>query len=150
MSSRSAFLALVPAVFLACALGGCHLIDQRDFDRNAGKPPPPPPAPAAEAGPPATLMTISFDQPHPAYENALANDVQLALARKPNVLFTVETLVPVAGDPDAQAEAARSGAVAGRQVADSIVADGADVGQIELTVRADPGRTVKQVLVIVH
>jgi hypothetical protein len=137
------------AAMLFGALSGCHLIDQRDFDRNAGKPPPKPPTQPALVPPPA-LVTITYDRPDPTYAQELANAVQQALARKPNVIFTVETLVPAAGPPEAQAEQARQGAESGRQVAASIVADGADQGQIEMVVRADPGRSIKQVLVLVH
>jgi hypothetical protein len=146
----SSFATPLPVLLALLALSGCHLIDQRDFDRNAGRPPSPPRLAAAPAAKSAALVTIDFDRPDPAYAQELANAVQAALARKPDVLFTVQTLVPVSGAPADQAEQARQGAVTGREVAEAVVADGADQGQVELAVRADPGRLVKQVQVLVH
>jgi hypothetical protein len=150
MSSHAALRSRPAAIFLLCLLAGCHLIDQRDFDRNAGKPPAKPVVAAGKPPPSAALLTIVYDRPDPSYAQELANAVQAALARKPDVLFTVETTVPVTGGPDAQAEQATQGAATGRQVAEAIIADGANQGQIELAVRADPARQVKQVQVIVH
>jgi hypothetical protein len=146
----SSFAAPLPVLLSLLLLAGCHLIDQRDFDKNAGMPPSPPKVAAAPAPKSAALVTIDFDRPDPPYAQELANAVQAAMARKPDVLFTVQTFVPVSGAPDAQAEQARQGAVTGREVAEAIVADGADQGQVELAVRADPGRQVKQVQVLVH
>ncbi len=146
----SSFAALRPLLVLLLALSGCHLIDQRDFDKNAGKAPVPPPVAAGPPAKSAALVTIDYDVPAPSYAQELANAVQAALARKPDVLFTVQTLVPVRGSAEAQADQARQGAATGRQVAEAIVADGADQGQVELAVRADPGRLVKQVQVLVH
>jgi hypothetical protein len=133
---------------LAC-LAACHLIDQRDFNPSAGTRPRSPAAPAPAPGPGA-LLTISYAAGDPAYAPALAHGVQRALALKPDVLFTVQTLVPVADTPDLQAEALRTAAATGREIGEAIVTDGADQGQIELAVRADPSVHAKEVRIFVH
>ncbi len=132
-------------------LAGCGLIDQRTFDPQAGiKPVPPKPvlAPLPPGAPP--LVTIDFTRGAPPYQEAVANALRMALARRSDAIFTVETLVPVTGSPEAQADEARAGAATARQVAEIIVGAGADPGQIELTVRADPARHTERVLVRVH
>ena len=128
--------------WLAFALSGCHLVDQRDFDANAGFPPKPralPPGPP----PPPSLVTIRYTTPEPQYRDALAAVVTRALARKRDVLFTVTSIVPAAASPE---EAAASG----REVAQAIVDDGAEAGQVEQAVRLDPAAPVKVVTVNVH
>ncbi len=121
---------------------GCHLIDQRDFDASAGlRPVPPrisPPPPAAAP----TLVTIRYTTAQPQYREALTGAVQRALARKADVLFTVTTLVPGQLTPDT--------VMSGRDVAQTIVDAGAAPGQVEQTVRQQPGLSVKEILVSVH
>ncbi len=127
---------------LALAVAGCHLVDQRDFNPSAGLPPAkpaPPPAPP----PPPSLLTIRYTTPEPQYRDALAAVVQKAIARKRDVLFTVTTIVPAGAPPD---EAISSG----REVAQAIVDDGAEAGQVEQAVRLDPAAPVKIVSVNVH
>jgi hypothetical protein len=137
-------------MLLAAALAGCHLIDQRDFNPNAGKPPEP--KAAAAKGPlgPGALLTISYANGDPAYAQALSAAVTRALTAKPNVLFTVQGLVPLAGDANAQAEALQAATATTREIAEAIVTDGADQGQIELAVRVDGGVKAKEVRIFVH
>ena len=136
--------------FGSLLLAGCHLVDQRDFNRNAGAKPALPAGPAvAFHGPPA-LVTIRFDTPNPDYEATLADGVRRALARKHDVLFTVLTLVPAAPTPDAQVAAESEAATSGRLVAASIVADGAESGQVEQAIRSEPNLKVKEVRVLIH
>ena len=139
------------ASLAASMLAGCALVDQRTFDPRAGMPPvrPPPPAAPHRAGPPP-LLTITFDTPSFDWHPALAVAVADALRAKPDVLFEVVTLVPQAvgaGNQVAQAEAASE---TGREIAEAIAADGADIGQIELAARVDPSVAVKTVRVYVH
>ncbi len=138
---------------LACALalGGCHLVDQRDFDERAGRAPVLPVAKAAPvAAAPGALLRIGYDTPDPVYAPALADAVRRAITLKPGVLFTVQTLVPLAATPDAQAAALSDAARTGREVAEAMVVDGADQGQIEMAVRGDPGLRFKEVRIFVH
>jgi hypothetical protein len=134
-------------------LAGCHMIlpDQRTFDPHAGMKPVPPkgPAPKFAAGP-QPLITISYATPDPAYADELATAVKHALAVKANVLFTVQTLVPLQTTPADQAAAMQAATTTSREIAEAIVADGADVGQIELALRADPGVKADEVRVFVH
>lgn len=133
------------------ALTSCHLVDQRDFDQHAGDRPSLPAGPAPRVAPPVpALVTIRYDQPDPPYREALATAVAQARARKPDVIFTVTTLVPPSGDPAEQAAAEGAAAVSGRDVAAAIVADGADPGQVEQAVRQDASVRVREVRVEVH
>ena len=143
-----------PILRLACLLpllAGCHLVDQRTFDRTAGRRPTLPALPA-RPGPAPTppLLTVRYDTPDPQYRAALATAVDSARRRKPDVLFSVIVLVPPAGTPAQQVEAAQAARGNGRDVAAAIVADGADIGQVELSARAEPGLTVREVRVYVH
>ncbi|HTR17383.1 MAG TPA: hypothetical protein VMI52_10160 [Acetobacteraceae bacterium] len=143
----------VPALLAALSLlAACHLVDQRDFDPNAGKRPVPPAPVAGKAGPPPAppLMTIRFDQGAQDYDDALRVAVDAALRRKRNVLFSVITLVPAQGSPSEQIETARRASELGRQVADAIVADGADIGQVEMAARADPSVAAREVRIYVQ
>jgi hypothetical protein len=136
-------------VCLLLVLSGCHLVDERDFDANAEKPPKLPAPPASAPGPGA-LLTLNYADGDPDYATKLAQSVQRALSVKPGVLFTVQTLVPPAATPDAQAASLTAAAGTGREIAEAIAADGADAGQIELAVRADPSVHAKEVRVFVH
>lgn len=132
------------------AMSGCHLVDQRDFNANAGRPPKPP---AGKPGPslgPQALLRIAYDTPDPDYAPALAQAVQRALTLKPGVLFTVQTLVPLSATPDAQQAALSEAAATGREIDEAIVTDGADQGQVELAIKADPSVHVKEVRIYVH
>jgi hypothetical protein len=138
------------AVLATAVLAGCHLVDQRDFDRRAGRPPVvQAPPPLALSGP-TPLLRIAYDTPDPDYSQALSAAVKRAMAVKPDVLFTVQTLVPLSGTPDAQAMAQSAAAGTGREIAEAIVADGADAGQVELAVKGEAGLTHKEVRVFVH
>ncbi len=144
-------LRLAASLLALSVLAGCHLIDQRSFDRTAGRKPvlpavPTPPGPA----PTPPLLTVRFDTPDPQYRAALATAVDSARRRKPDVLFSVIVLVPPAGTPAQQVAAAEAARGSGRDVAAAIVADGADIGQVELSARAEPGLTVREVRVYVH
>jgi hypothetical protein len=143
----TAALLVVP---LLATLPSCKLIDQRTFDPTAGTKPVPPPPPAGKPAGPGALVTIVYTQPEPNYADELAVAVKRALAVKPNVLFTVQTIVPQAATPAAQATALLAAAGAGREIGEAIIADGADQGQIELTVRADAAAHVQEVRVFVH
>jgi hypothetical protein len=133
----------------AGALAACHLIDQRDFDPHAGEKPKPPAAKPLPSGPGA-LLTIKYGAGEPAYAESLQQAVQRALTLKSNVFFTVQTVVPAADSPQAQAQALQEASATGREIAEAIIADGADSSQIEQTVRADGGVKAKEVRVFVH
>ena len=131
-------------------LGGCHLLDQRDFDARAGMAPVSPAVPVRVAKGPQPLLRVRYDTPDPDYAPALRDAVQRAIAVKPDVLFSVQTLVPLAATPDAQAASQLAAAATGREIAEAIVTDGADEGQIEQAVRGDPGVQAKEVRIFVH
>ncbi len=151
MTLPSTILRLVRRVLPLAALAGCHLIDQRSFDRSAGRRPVPPAAPVmAGPAPVPPLLSVRYDTPAPQYRAALATAVDAARRRKPDVLFSVVVLVPPTGTPAEQVAAAEAARGSGRDVAAAIVADGADIGQVELSARAEPGLAVREVRVYVH
>ena len=149
--SPSTILRLAERMLPLAVLAGCHLIDQRSFDRSAGRKPLPPAVPVAAAPAPVPpLLVVRYDTPAPQYRAALATAVDAARRRKPDVLFSVIVLVPPTGTPAEQVEAAEAARSSGRDVAAAIVADGADIGQVELSARAEPGLAVREVRVYVH
>jgi hypothetical protein len=137
-------------LILALTLPACHLVDQRDFNAKAGTKPEPP----VVAGPPAhtvpALVTIRYTTPNPEYNDVLTDAVHKALARKPDVLFSVATLIPRAAGADATADAEAQAAASGREVAQTIVAAGALPGQVEQMVSVDPSAVVREVVVRVQ
>jgi hypothetical protein len=138
------------ALLFVLLLPGCHLLDERDFDAKAGTKPVPPAGPVVVAKGPRPLLRIGYDTPDPDYAPALRAAVQRAMALKSDVLFTVQTLVPVAATPQGQAEAQLAAAATGREIAEAMVTDGADQGQIELAVRGDGALQAKEVRIFVH
>ncbi|MGC5748765.1 hypothetical protein J4P41_09015 [Gluconobacter sp. NFX36] len=120
-------------------LAGCQLIDQRTFNPQAGKPPRPyiPPAPPAPKPKPPFLQ-IEGGTPEAEYGPAVDKAVKAALARKENVLFIVQLLVPLQNDPSAQAKAMTEATQSDLQpVAHRINTAGAQQIQIEMHAVAD-------------
>ena len=150
MTPTTRLSAALLALPLLAALPSCKIIDQRTFDPNAGTKPLPPPGPPAAPHGPGPLITITYTQPEPNYASELAVAVKRALSLKSNVLFTVQAAVPLAATPAEQGVALQNAAAACREISEAIIADGADQGQIELSVRADPAVKVQEVRVFVH
>ncbi len=144
---------LLTIVFSCALAAGCDLVDQRSFDRTAGRAPVPraPPPVVSTVRPIPPLFVVRADRPQQDWQPDLRLAVAQALSRKPNVLFTVESVVPLAASPAAQAASLRAGvALQGRPVADAIVADGAQSAQVELTALSDPATRAPEVRVYVH
>jgi hypothetical protein len=138
------------SLILALCLTSCHLVDQRDFDAKAGVKPVPP----VVAGPPVhtlpALVTIRYTTPNPDYHDVLTDAVHKALDAKPDVLFSVATLIPPVENADSSADAQALAAASGREVAQTIVAAGASPGQVEQLVSVDPTASVREVVVRVQ
>jgi len=120
-------------------LAGCNLIDQRTFNPQAGKPPKPyvPPAPPAPKPKPPFLQ-IEDGTPESDYGPIVDKAVKAALARKENVLFIVQLLVPLQNDPAAQAKAMTEATQTDLEpVARRINTAGAQPIQIEMHAIAD-------------
>ncbi len=133
---------------VASLLGGCTLIDQRTFNPRADMPPEPPPSTAPGPAPP--LITVDFEKPNPAYEMPLREAVDQALSRKPTVEFDVVTVVPAAGMPAQQVDAAISIRADAREIARIIGNEGVDAERIHMLARAEPKAAGRQVQVYVH
>lgn len=132
---------------LLLAVAGCKLIDQRTFNPNAGKLPAPPVVIGPSAPP---LLTIRVDDPTLSYEPILRQQVAAALARKPDVVFDVVTVVPATGTPAAQTAAATGVIADARQVARAINNEGVDDPRIHLAARSEPGLAAREIRVFVH
>ena len=147
-------LAILSCCAFCCALAaGCDLVDQRSFDRSAGRAPVPRAAPpvVSTVRPIPPLFVVRSGRPEQDWQPELRRAVAQALSRKPNVLFTVESVAPVAPTPAAQAASLRAAAaLQGRPVADAITADGAPSAQVELTALSDPAVKMPEVRVYVH
>jgi hypothetical protein len=147
---QGAAMARSLSLLLAATLlmGGCTLIDQRTFNPRAGLGPVPPPSTAPAPAP--ALITINFEKPNPVYEAQLREAVDQALARKPNVIFDVVTVVPETGTPEQQVEAAVSIRADARDVARIITDQGASPDQVHMLARAEAKAIGRQVQVYVH
>ena len=136
---------LVP---LLVAVAGCTLVDQRTFQRAA---PGPAAAEIARAKAPALpLVSIRLDQPGADYRPALAEAVQAAQQRKPDVTFDVLAMVPsqaTAGEQDRRAGEAAQDA---REVAAAMVAVGIPQDRMRLGLRGDPGTPPREVRIYVR
>ncbi|MFT8777274.1 MAG: hypothetical protein ABF893_11545 [Gluconacetobacter liquefaciens] len=142
------------AVSALCVTGlaGCTLVDQRTFDPRASRPPVPhyPPAPPAPR-PVPPLVDIRAGTPEGEWRPALQGAVTRALARKPNVLFTVRVMVPAGPTPEQEALAMRQAvATYGQAVAAAIVAAGARPEQVEMAAMSDSSMTTGAVRVYVR
>src|SRR5207342_1946947 len=100
---------------------GCTIIDQRTFRSAAHAPGQ---VEQREATlPPLPLITVRFDAP--LDNDAIAGAVELAMARKPGVVFDVIAPIPTAAARPAQEEALLQGRADTEQVATAIAAAGA-------------------------
>lgn len=148
------------ALLVPVLLCGCKLVDQTTFDPGlrarmaqtrgsaAAAPDAAPTSAPARSGPPP-LLTIRFEG-SADYELSLRQAVAQALARKPDVRFSVVTIVPQVGSLDDQVAAIGRHGGDARRVASDILADGVDSGQVELGARAEPGVTGHEVRVYVR
>jgi hypothetical protein len=147
------FARSVPLLLCCAMLAGCKLVDQRTFDRMAGRAPVPH-APAAVARGPAAvppLFVVHSGQSDQQWQPGLRGAVGEALARKPNALFTVESVVPPAPSPAAQAAALQAATtLRGRPVAEATTRDGAQPAQVEMAAMSDPAVKAPEIRVYVH
>ncbi len=114
-------------------MAGCKLVDQRTFVAHADAPPVVhvPPGKTIAAVPP--LLAIRLPAGPDQWSGPLKVAVDLALSRKPDVLFTVESVVPAQGTASDQAARLARATADAQTVAAAIVADGVDPLQVQLT-----------------
>lgn len=149
---RSAPILLAVSALCVTGLASCDLVDQRTFDARASRPPaphyPPKPAPPRPVPP---LVDIRAGTPDSQWRSALTGAVTRALARKPDVLFTVRVIVPAGTTPEQEAQALRHAvATDGQAVAAAIVAAGARPEQVEMAAMSDSSMTIGAVRVYVR
>lgn len=135
---------LIIPVLLSVLVSGCTLVDQRTFQSGPPGLAPPPPVvllPPPQAPGPTPFATIHA-APGLNLAQALGPAVKAALARKPDVAFTV-----TAQGPD-EAAASAQAALAG-QVAATVMAAGIPPLRVRLTGSIRPGAPA-EVLLYAH
>ncbi len=146
------FLRPCASVAALLLLAGClppdfKLVDQRTFwpPRTPGE------AEIARARlPPQPLVIIRFDQLDNDYAPALAEAVQAAQARKPDVEFDVLTPIPTGAPQAEQDRFARQGAEDAQAVANALGLEGITADRVHIGYRGDPGSPPREVLVYVR
>lgn len=131
-------------------LQGCAPIDQRTFDPTASKPPTRahaiPPAPPQKQVP---FLQILEGTPEREYTAPVDKAAKIALSRKSNILFVIQSIAPMHSTPDQQAKAlsdiTKNLAV---PIAQRIIAAGARPIQIDM--RAYTDSTVQSAMVRVN
>ena len=125
------------------ALGGCTLIDQRTFETRAVAPSA---ADLARAKlPPLPYVTIRMDDPDADFGPALAEAVEAAEARKPNVEFDLLAPIPTAAKPDVQEVFTRNGQQDTAAVALALGYAGVSPDRVHIGLRGDPGAPPREV-----
>jgi hypothetical protein len=147
-----AFLRLCAIFAVPLLLAGClppdfKLIDQRTF----WPPHNPTSADIARANLPSEpLVIIRLDQPDYDYRPALADAVQAAETRKPDVEFDVLAPIPTSAAQDVQERFARQGAADAEEVANALGYDGVTPDRVHIGYRSDPGSPPREVRVYVR
>lgn len=139
------------ALLASAAVAGCKLVDQRSFVAHADAPPVvrvPPGRPAPPATPP--LLAIRFPASEDQWGGPLRVVVELARSRKPDVVFTVQGVVPSRGTPAEQAALLSRSTAEIRAVGAAIVADGVDPLQVQFTAATDASAPGEEVRIFVH
>ena len=124
---------------------GCTLVDQRTFQPTATAPGA---AEIARARAPALpLVTIRMDQ---EYRAALAEAVQAAQQRKPDVTFDIQALVPLQAPPAEQDRRIAEASQDAQAVATAIGAAGISNDRLRLGLLGDAGSPAREVRVYVR
>ena len=142
-----------PAVLAASLLlSGCLHPDWRLIDQRTFWPPHnPTSADIARANlPPLPLVIIRFDQVDYDYRPTLADAVQAAETRKPDVEFDVLTPIPTSAAQEVQEKFARQGAADAQEVANALGADGIGPDRVHIGYRGDPGSPPREVRIYVR
>ena len=135
--------ALVAATLIL--LAGCTLVDQRSFQPTAAVPGA---VEIARARTPALpLVTIRMDQ---EYRAALAEAVQAAQQRKPDVTFDIQALVPLQAPPAEQDRRIAEASQDAQAVATAIGAAGISSDRLHLGLLGDAGSPAREVRVYVR
>ena len=139
--------------FLAAALlplTGCHLLDRSDFAPRAKTPPTTELTSAALPNTRKPLVTIRYEAPNPPYEGALAQAVQAAESRAPNLIYDVVAVIPQNNDPIAQMDAVTRGREEAANVMRAVMGQNVPDTRIRLAARIDQDATALEVRVYVR
>jgi hypothetical protein len=124
-------------------LGGCRLVDQRTFESA-------PTAPEAAAMthtnlPPLPLIVVTPAIPDSDWRGPLAQAVEAARARKPDVTFEVVTPIPTSANRSVQDDFMRHGQDDQQVVDRELQADGVPPERITPRFQGDPGAPPREV-----
>jgi hypothetical protein len=131
------------AFLLAAALPGCKLIDQRTFQAKAVGPQPADIDHAKLA--PLPFVTIDMSNPDADFRPDLAQAVEAAQARKPDVEFDVLAPFPTNATPDVQDRFTQNGKADTEAVASALGYDGVSQDKVHIGFRGDPGSPPREV-----
>jgi hypothetical protein len=137
---------LGPALSVTLALtflAGCKLIDQRTFE---GAPKAPSAADLAHRDlPPLPLLTVDPSNPDAGWQSQVADAVQAAEARKPDVRFAVVTPIPTSAAQKIQDLYSTNGQADAQAVAAALQSDGIPPDRIAISFQGDPGAPPREV-----
>ncbi|HEY2133887.1 MAG TPA: hypothetical protein VGH36_13100 [Acetobacteraceae bacterium] len=144
MTRGAPFLLALLLLLGDCTIPGFRLIDQQTFART----PAPTSTDVARADlPPQPLVVIRFGNLDQDYGPALAEAVNDATTRKPDVAFDVLTPVPTSATLEVQDRFTRQGIIDAQDVANALVMYGVSPDQVHMGFRADAGTPPREVLV---
>jgi hypothetical protein len=132
-----------PALLLLCLLPACRMIDRETFAEK-GKAPSATDLDRAKL-PPLPFVTIRMDDPDADFRPALADAVQAAESRKPDVEFDVLAPVPTNATRDVQDTFTKNGAADTQAVAMALGYDGVSLDRVHIGFRGDPGSPPREV-----
>jgi hypothetical protein len=128
---------------LAMGLAGCTLVDRRTFEGRARTPSPDDVVRAKL--PPLPFVTIPMDDPDADFRPALADAVEAAQARKPDVDFDVLAPIPTNATQDVRARFEQNGEQDTQTVATALGYDGVSMDHVHVGFRGDPGNPPREV-----
>jgi hypothetical protein len=142
-------------LYFACLVivalqGGCKLVDQTTFGAKAQPPAPDLLTEALAEGSRIPLVVIRYDGTPAVFDDALNNAAEMALDRKPDVIFNLVTVVPAKGSADDQSKAIEGGTSDLTDVMGQLANDGVNPERIHLSARADPAISAREIRVYVH
>jgi hypothetical protein len=133
---------------LASMLCGCTLIDQRTFEGKARAPDAT--AVAKAALPPLPFVTIRMDDPDADFRPELAEAVEAAQAKKPDMEFDVVAPYPTSATAAVQEQFTRNGQADTQTVATALGYDGVSLDRVHVGFRGDPGAPPREVRIYVR
>jgi hypothetical protein len=141
---RPAPIALAWVVLLC----GCTLVDQRTFQGKARAPDAD--GVARASLPPLPFVTIRMDDPDADFRPELAEAVEAAQAKKPDVEFDVLAPYPTSATAAVQEQFTRNGQADTQTIATALGYDGVSLDRVHIGFRGDAGTPPREVRIYVR